>query len=269
MLGDKLGVTYHIDENFADGRNPQDSEITLLQKGEKTSDGIGMQDIRLMAGEGKLTKKTVLQALAVIRKQRRERKNSKQGVTEARGLAPVNPYVELMQSLGWFMSMNTAKIQQDAVDSAAQQELKIMQQQFNKPIINGKSFAEILGDNTMLKHPKVAPALLKFAYDILGYIEPRIKRYIRPELQAKWMMSLSKLKDQYRAAVQFTSGQQGVAENFADGRNPQDKGDSARHGIRKGMTIAQLKKIRSSDSASPRKKQLAHWQINMRQGRKK
>jgi len=60
-----------------------------------------------------------------------------------------------------------------------------------------------------------------------------------------------------------------VDENFADGKNPQDKGDSKRHGIRKGMTIAQLKKIRSSDSASPRKKQLAHWQINMRQGKKK
>ncbi len=60
-----------------------------------------------------------------------------------------------------------------------------------------------------------------------------------------------------------------VDENFADGRRPQDKGDSARHGIRKGMTIAQLKKIRSSDSSSPRKKQLAHWQINMRQGRNK
>lgn len=58
-------------------------------------------------------------------------------------------------------------------------------------------------------------------------------------------------------------------ENFADGRNPQDKGDSRRHGIPKGATIAQLKKIRSSDSASPRKKQLAHWQINMRQGKKK
>lgn len=60
-----------------------------------------------------------------------------------------------------------------------------------------------------------------------------------------------------------------IDENFADGKNPQDKGDSARHGITKGMTIAQLKKIRSSDSASPRKKQLAHWQINMRQGKKK
>lgn len=60
-----------------------------------------------------------------------------------------------------------------------------------------------------------------------------------------------------------------VGENFADGKNPQDKGDSARHGIPKGASIAQLKKIRSSDTASPRKKQLAHWQINMKQGKKK
>ena len=58
-------------------------------------------------------------------------------------------------------------------------------------------------------------------------------------------------------------------ENFADGRGPGRKGDSKRAGIPKKATIAQLKKIRSSKTASPRKKQLAHWQINMRQGRKK
>lgn len=53
-----------------------------------------------------------------------------------------------------------------------------------------------------------------------------------------------------------------VGENFQDGRNPQDKGDMARHGL-KGKSISDLKKVRSSDSASPRKKQLAHWFINM------
>jgi len=58
-------------------------------------------------------------------------------------------------------------------------------------------------------------------------------------------------------------------ENFQDGRNPQDKGDSRRHGIPKKATITQLKKIRSSKTSSPRKKQLAHWQINMRQGKNK
>jgi len=51
-------------------------------------------------------------------------------------------------------------------------------------------------------------------------------------------------------------------ENFMDGRNPEDKGDMARHGL-KGKSVTQPKKIRSSDSASPRQKQLAHWYINM------
>ena len=53
-----------------------------------------------------------------------------------------------------------------------------------------------------------------------------------------------------------------VGENFQDGRHPEDKGDAARHGL-KGKSAAELRKIRSSDSASPRKKQLAHWLLNM------
>jgi hypothetical protein len=60
-----------------------------------------------------------------------------------------------------------------------------------------------------------------------------------------------------------------VEENFADGKGPGRKGDSKRAGIPKKATIAQLKKIRGSKTASKRKKQLAHWQINMRKGRKK
>lgn len=59
-----------------------------------------------------------------------------------------------------------------------------------------------------------------------------------------------------------------IRENFMDNRNPQDKGDMARHGL-KGMTITQLKKVRSSETASPRQKQLAHWRINMIQGKNK
>jgi hypothetical protein len=58
----------------------------------------------------------------------------------------------------------------------------------------------------------------------------------------------------------------GVAENFADGRNPQDKGDSQRHGIPKGATMAELEK---AAKASGRKGQLARWQLNMRRGQKR
>jgi len=59
-----------------------------------------------------------------------------------------------------------------------------------------------------------------------------------------------------------------LRENFMDNRNPQDKGDMARHGL-KGKSITQLKKVRSSETASPRQKQLAHWRINMIQGKNK
>jgi len=60
--------------------------------------------------------------------------------------------------------------------------------------------------------------------------------------------------------------EQYVAENFADGRGPGRPGDSQRHGIPKGATMAQLEK---AAKAPGRKGQLARWQINMRRGRKK
>jgi hypothetical protein len=37
-----------------------------------TEDGIDMQDIRLMVGEGKLSQQTIQQAIDIIRKQRKE-----------------------------------------------------------------------------------------------------------------------------------------------------------------------------------------------------
>jgi hypothetical protein len=57
-----------------------------------------------------------------------------------------------------------------------------------------------------------------------------------------------------------------IDENFADGKGPGRPGDSQRHGIPKGATMAQLEK---AAKASGRKGQLARWQINMRRGKAK
>jgi len=57
-----------------------------------------------------------------------------------------------------------------------------------------------------------------------------------------------------------------VHENFADGKHPEDKGDSRRHGIPKHASLASLDKIAHQGG---RKGQLAHWQANMRRGRAK
>jgi hypothetical protein len=58
----------------------------------------------------------------------------------------------------------------------------------------------------------------------------------------------------------------GVAENFHDGRNPQDKGDSKRHGVPTKASISTLRKVAKQGG---RKGQLAHWMANMKSGRAK
>ena len=58
----------------------------------------------------------------------------------------------------------------------------------------------------------------------------------------------------------------GINENFADGRNPQDKGDAKRHGIN---TKASVSSLRKTAKQGGRKGQLAHWLANMKAGRAK
>jgi len=53
-------------------------------------------------------------------------------------------------------------------------------------------------------------------------------------------------------------------ENFADGRNPQDKGDSKRHGVPTKASIGTLRKVAKQGG---RKGQLAHWMANMKAGK--
>ena len=59
---------------------------------------------------------------------------------------------------------------------------------------------------------------------------------------------------------------QDTDENFADGQGPGRPGDSARHGIPKHATMAELEK---SSHSTGRKGELARWQLNMRRGKEK
>ena len=60
--------------------------------------------------------------------------------------------------------------------------------------------------------------------------------------------------------------EQGVAENFHDGKHPEDKGDSKRLGVPTKASISTLRKVAKQGG---RKGQLAHWMANMKSGRAK
>jgi Domain of unknown function (DUF6321) len=55
-------------------------------------------------------------------------------------------------------------------------------------------------------------------------------------------------------------------ENFADGRHPEDKGDSKRLGVPTHASVSTLRKLAHQGG---RKGQLAHWMANMKAGREK
>jgi hypothetical protein len=57
-----------------------------------------------------------------------------------------------------------------------------------------------------------------------------------------------------------------MKENFADGKNPQDKGDSKRHGVPTKASVSTLRKVAKQGG---RKGQLAHWMANMKSGKQK
>lgn len=57
-----------------------------------------------------------------------------------------------------------------------------------------------------------------------------------------------------------------MSENFADGRNPRDKGDSKRYNVPTKASISTLRKIAKQGG---RKGQLAHWAANMKSGKQK
>jgi hypothetical protein len=94
-----------------------------------------------------------------------------------------------------------------------------------------------------------------------------VKKYGRPE---KFIISTQEDKGHgvWQHIAQKLGAEWGgsVMENFADGKGPGRPGDSQRHGIPKGATMAELEK--ASHSAG-RKGQLARWQLNMRRGHKK
>jgi hypothetical protein len=64
----------------------------------------------------------------------------------------------------------------------------------------------------------------------------------------------------------WVPAKQGMTENFADGRNPQDKGDSKRHGVPTKASVSTLRRVAKQGG---RKGQLAHWMANMKAGRAK
>lgn len=95
-------------------------------------------------------------------------------------------------------------------------------------------------------------------YDIIDKIMTRIAKahgISGQKLHDMWVKQYKQIPDTWI-----------MKENFADGKNPQDKGDSKRHGVPTKASISTLRKVAKQGG---RKGQLAHWMANMKSGKSK
>ena len=67
--------------------------------------------------------------------------------------------------------------------------------------------------------------------------------------------------------TRLSTMQQGMAENFADGKNPGRKGLSKRMGVNTNASVSSLRK--TAKNSSGEKQRMAHWLANMKAGRAK
>jgi len=120
---------------------------------------------------------------------------------EARGLAQQNLFDELCTDFGMFISLNMAKIDQDAVDVEGKKQLSDMQKHLRAPAINGETFAEAIGNKKLTTSPTGRAAILKWIYEALVYIEPRLKKFLTENGKRKFLARLDAVKQKYKDLV--------------------------------------------------------------------
>ncbi len=107
--------------------------------------------------------------------------------------------IDFFLELNFFLSLNLSKVQQEALDADSLNELNIMMQNIRKPLINGKNIFELAKDiNTIVNNPKMLSALLSQVKNIIEYVEPRIKKYVKDSDKKNiWLNKIANFKTGY------------------------------------------------------------------------
>lgn len=110
---------------------------------------------------------------------------------------------DFINDFGFFITLNLSQITKNGIDENSTKELSLMMSNLRKPIINGKTFTELITDvNNLYNNPKLLSAFLGKIREFLIYIEPRINKFVKDcDYKNKWLEKISNLKDRYKQIV--------------------------------------------------------------------
>lgn len=110
---------------------------------------------------------------------------------------------DFLLDFGFLISMKFSQITKMGIDEEATKELTSMMRRLREPLINGKTYFELIDNvNDLYKSPKLLSAFIGQIRELLIYIEPRIKKFvIEGDSKDNWLQKIEEFKDKYKKIV--------------------------------------------------------------------
>jgi hypothetical protein len=110
---------------------------------------------------------------------------------------------DFLLDFGFMITLKFSQITKMGVDEDATKELTSMMKRLREPLINGKTYFELI-DNVgdLYKSPKLLSALFSQVRELLKYIEARIEEFVvGGNVKANWLQKIKELKEDYKKIV--------------------------------------------------------------------
>ena len=110
---------------------------------------------------------------------------------------------EFLSDFGFFITLNLSQVTKMGVDETSNMELNQMMLNLRKPIINGKSYVELIKDiNIIYDNPRLVSEIVNKVREFLTYIEPRIIKFVSPsESKDNWLDKINNFKERYKKII--------------------------------------------------------------------
>lgn len=110
---------------------------------------------------------------------------------------------EFLSDFGFFITLNLSQVTKMGVDETSNMELNQMMLNLRKPIINGKSYVDLIKDiNTIYGNPRLVSEIVNKVREFLTYIEPRIIKFVSPsESKDNWLDKITNFKERYKKII--------------------------------------------------------------------
>ena len=110
---------------------------------------------------------------------------------------------DFLLDFGMLITMGFSQITKRGVDQKATNELTDMMKRLREPLINGKTYTQIIDDTSLLyNNPKLLSAFIGQIRELLLYVEPRVKEYVEDcDVKDNWLVKIDKFKERYKQIV--------------------------------------------------------------------